>query len=509
MGRVRFGLRTWRRKAWAGVSARRRQVGWATVRRSWPVSKRTAAAGLVAAVLVVGVVTWAVAGGGGRSPEATVRAFFDARRDGDCARLVELVSEASWSEGGRLDRDRFVESCAAVVRRYRPQLHEVSVVSEHDAQAVVQVAVRLDRDHAPAGALEGLVGQAGGPDLVVTEGQSGLSQERAYGDAHLVREGGDWRVEIDGSLLRIGRSIEETVVGYIQAYNDGACDRVVGYLSRAAREATGARSRGELVDRCTADVEARRDAILPGTDPPAEISMPSAAWSEAGPVGLEVEVTFPPGDRTRAVAEWGGAPREVVSLVREGLTWKLDQPHLAAEGYVELRRLVLPEAAAGYAPVTGTAVFPGGQPRLIGALLHYEGTDAVERRREAGFERGIRTTYWRDNDAIDLMLYVFDNAEGASAYARHLAGRVSSKLDPRVSPPPPSDAFRVLTRCGEDDACQHATGAVALGVRGNVLVGVEVSDVGGAEPTADQVLGLADQVLEAQRTRLADQAGGA
>ena len=86
----------------------------------------TPALALVAAGAVVGIGVCVVSRDDG-GPEATVRAFFAARHDGDCERLVDLIRTDDWSQDGRPERDDFVASCEEVVDVYGPELVDVEV----------------------------------------------------------------------------------------------------------------------------------------------------------------------------------------------------------------------------------------------------------------------------------------------------------------------------------------------------------------------------------------------
>jgi hypothetical protein len=52
------------------------------------------------------------------------RGFFQAQRDGDCEHLLALITEASWSDGGRHSRAELLEQCAAAVEGYEPEVEE-------------------------------------------------------------------------------------------------------------------------------------------------------------------------------------------------------------------------------------------------------------------------------------------------------------------------------------------------------------------------------------------------
>lgn len=81
------------------------------------------------------------------SPEEAVRSFFDASKEQDCDRLVELVVESSWSQNGTVSRDTAIRQCKEDLRD-QPEidatLHEVEVTSEKKDSAVVAVNYTVD-----------------------------------------------------------------------------------------------------------------------------------------------------------------------------------------------------------------------------------------------------------------------------------------------------------------------------------------------------------------------------
>jgi hypothetical protein len=147
-------------------------------------------AGLAAAVVILGAGVGLVVTSRHRprSIEATVADYFAARRDGDCERLVDLVSDADATQGGRLDRGELVDRCADVVDDFRPELDEVEVLSVDGDRAVVGLSVVVDDRSAP-------FARPDGDGFVVTEQQDGEIVDRLYQEGHLTRENGAWRVE--------------------------------------------------------------------------------------------------------------------------------------------------------------------------------------------------------------------------------------------------------------------------------------------------------------------------
>jgi len=115
--------------------------------------------GVVKAIVAV-VVLAIVAGGaflllGGdddgdaADPAQAVRDYFDAAFDRDCERLIGLVSEASWSEGGTVGREEALAQCATEVRGedFLPaglRVDAVEVTSQSDDTAEVDVTSTSD-----------------------------------------------------------------------------------------------------------------------------------------------------------------------------------------------------------------------------------------------------------------------------------------------------------------------------------------------------------------------------
>ena len=247
---------------------------------------------VVVLVLVVGVVWSAVRSDGGPelSPAQVVSGFFQAQRDGDCARLLELVSEASWSDGGERSRDEFLEQCAAALEGYGP------AVGRLDIGEIDEDGDRITVDWSLGSAQPVVDGHE--------EGQRGT----------LVREDGRWMVRLDDFLLHIGRSVDETVRDYLEVYNQADCERLVSYLSEAVWS-VHARTTTDFVTQCQQEVEDR------------------PSWGQPQALAATfTEISVDDDDRAEAVVTvtlGGGAisgsagEDETVRLVREGLQWRL------------------------------------------------------------------------------------------------------------------------------------------------------------------------------------------
>jgi hypothetical protein len=89
--------------------------------------------------------------GDGDDPAQAVRDYFDAALDRSCERLIGLVSEASWSEGGTVTREDALAQCAIEVRGedFIPaglRVDAVEVTSQSDDAAEVDVTSTSDAE---------------------------------------------------------------------------------------------------------------------------------------------------------------------------------------------------------------------------------------------------------------------------------------------------------------------------------------------------------------------------
>jgi hypothetical protein len=444
---------------------------------------------VVAIVVVAGVGCGVGERSSQRSAEETVRAFFEARRAGDCERLAELVSRRSRSAGGPAEHDRFVEACAEVVGDYRPELATVEVVSEGGSDAVVNMAVEHARPLSPD--------RGDGVLSVSVDGET-----RAYEVGHLVHEGGEWKVEVDEGFLRVGRSVDQTVRAFVNAFNDDDCERLVDSVSESLREAMwsdGERSSREAaVEACATAAGARRE-------------LPDIPVTLAQPATVDVSLDRGGGATARwdVSAEVPSGPRETATLVKDALGWKLDS---LPEGVqrVELRRQLLYELpSTGFRPEQFASVDFSDPDRFSEPN---EGDDLVERRSETGFRRGAVAMFLRDEDddndddyaQSSVALYEFGDGEGARTYAELLADRVSQQADSESPSPRPSvaDARAAVVTCRYTDGggCARAYGAAGVTVEGRLLVFVTLNDA--RQPAAEALAGEVEEVLHAQLDRL-------
>ena len=112
-------------------------------------------------------------------------------------------------------------------------------------------------------------------------------------------------------------------------------------------------------------------------------------------------------------------------------------------------------------------------------------------------------TFEQGNPSLDVLLYEFADADGAAAYAEHLADRIGATADRRAPRPPSGGSFEIVVRCGQSTDCSHADEVLALAAHDRFLVAVTADDP--AHLPADQLLSRARQVLQAQIDHLGEQ----
>lgn len=241
-----------------------------------------------------GVVPW-LESGDGRSPGQTVSAFFHAQAAGDCERLLDLLTEESWSDGGRLTRRQFLDRCADAVDGYRPTVGEVRIQ-------------RVDGDGSPASDGDRATVSIASSDLV--DVVDGGTDEPPVG---LVHEDGEWRVRTDPAVLHLGRSVEETFAAYVQAYNSGDCATITDLLAEDTWSQGGELDRDQFLELCGRAADRRREQALPALD------------LTAGP-------SIEDGRHATATIGWtaSAAPAilrdegEEVTLIRDAFTWRIE-----------------------------------------------------------------------------------------------------------------------------------------------------------------------------------------
>lgn len=190
---------------------------------------------------------WQAQGGSGegRTPSQAASGFFEAQRTGDCDRLLDLLTEDSWSQGGEWSEREFLDRCEAALVGYRPIVEQV------------ELEVVDDRDFADESGDRARVALDGRPTYEDPTGR-------------MVRDGGEWRVETDPDVFVLGRSIDDTLRGYVDAYNAGDCDALRSFLAEATWSLEGSLSEDEFAERCRAVVDdpaGRRPLVVRWVDP--------------------------------------------------------------------------------------------------------------------------------------------------------------------------------------------------------------------------------------------------
>lgn len=120
----------------------------------------------------------------GPPPHEALRGYLDAYAAGDCEAITTYVTEETWSAGGTLERDAFVQRCAAAAEARQdalPDALDIGGMDEAELDEAGRVKVTFS--------LEGSGGTIGG---------SGQAPETAT----LVKEGLVWRLEPGRELAR-------------------------------------------------------------------------------------------------------------------------------------------------------------------------------------------------------------------------------------------------------------------------------------------------------------------
>jgi hypothetical protein len=416
----------------------------------------------LAAVVVIGLIVvtrrdgdWPGGGGGSggglpgqRSADQTVTDFFAAQAAGDCAALLELVTEDSWSAGGRRTADEFLAQCEDALDGYHP-------ITRPPMLAGV-----LPRDG---------VAPADGDRAEVAPTDPATPSDRS---GSLVGEDGQWKVELDPDVLHLGRTPAEAVAAYVEAYNTGDCDMTLDLLSERAWSREGRRSRDDFLAACTDRATARQasdevDVVLH------DATTTTDATTTAGDSGADASATVavrfdpplaPPSD-----------PPDGVRLVRDGLEWVLDanlarsdaEPLLLELTYRDLQHRLLDEVEAGGRSCSGTD----------------------EKAEAPGTIAGLRRSFFDCYVRISL-LQVADPAAAAGAIDAVVAERqeIDNSARPAAVPGSP-EATGIIGDC-DDGMCTEAS---VLQADGDVVVQVELQ-------TSDDI-GAAAAILQAQLER--------
>jgi ketosteroid isomerase-like protein len=385
-----------------------------------PSRRRLVLLGTVVLGLLIGLATWRLLPSDPPSaPDEVVREFFQAQRDGDCERLLEIVSEASWSDDGERSRAEFVEQCADAIAGYEPPDDEFSVVDvadDPDRTIVERVGTYYD-DEADAGSL--------------------------------VREDGEWKVETDPETLRLGPPAEAALRAYLAAYRSGDCEAITTHVTAQTWSENGRLGREQFRRRC----EARSDA------------------RNAAPTGLASRIVvsyYGDGDARASLTlpGLGFMSAEQIWLHQEELRWMVDGDeelarhsspgtHLLTLRLAELRGLLVRRPVLGGLRCDDPfdSVTAGNDLAHTGMPKPPRGVAA-----EVAVSRGFPSC------SVTVTVYELADAEAARTAATRLASELVGKHPGRqVDFPGHPTAIGVRTGC--DDGCSDATVFLAHGHR--------------------------------------------
>ena len=94
-----------------------------------------------------GVLLWTTGVIGGRSPEQTVRDYFEAAQSRDCKRMIDLVTEDTWRQGGAATKSEAVGECEDALSQLGATtwftLDNVRLVSQSGDRATVEVTTTV------------------------------------------------------------------------------------------------------------------------------------------------------------------------------------------------------------------------------------------------------------------------------------------------------------------------------------------------------------------------------
>lgn len=430
-------------------------------------------AAAIAAVVVVGGVIYLTGDRQDSGPAAVANDFLEARAAGDCERLVERLSRESWSDGGELTRQGFLDACPGAVDGYQPHTYEEDRVDGDDVQ---------------------VNGDTATVDFVLGTGA----------DGGMVLEDGDWKVVAEGPF-RLGRTPHQTLLGYVGAYTDGDCERLVDFVSEDTWPDPGV-SHDEQVAQCTAS--------MPERDQRAEITPNLSEYDD--PVDATDEVDF---EARLAVLhpETGQYPfTEQLHLVEEQLEWRLDAlpgsgGRIGAVASVELARSLLDEPELLGGPPREMEVRDLDAAARIDEIW-YEGRDSEEVLRDAGFSSGVWGRFeppGTDTLHAEIGVWQFATDDGARRYADRLAGLIlaENSYGGQEATVPDIDGAHgvvVVTAGGMDDA-------YVVAVHDRAVIQTQFMAVGDDEPRApedDDDLHRAAEIARTQIDALVSASGG-
>lgn len=415
---------------------------------------------LAVAVVVLlggaGVVAWRATAEQRRGVEDTVAEFFAAQRNGDCARLTELVTTGSWSNDGKLSSAEFVRLCRAATKGTTVGYRDLQVTSRTEERAVVTMEVRFPR-------------------------RTGDGTTWFDDRSTLRREDGVWKLSTDG-LLRIGRPYQEAMYDYLQASNAGNCQRMADLVDAAP---------ATFLTSCEAGRSHRHS-----------VDLNPASSKLTGKDRIDATVFTTPDDEEGVT----GAFTEEISLVYRDLQWKLVLPsvlggRLAMAAALQLGDHVI---AADSVSRLRPADDPNDGPKQ--ALRNFTGM--VADLPEAELERrsvlyGYQKTYLGvDGGQVQIDLVAFADDKAAAGFAGWMVdyylGKHGGKTAGEAQDVGVPNARGWIGYLGSDHVNLFDSTLVAT--RGNLMIRVSASRFG--ESAGHMPYDYARNVLKAQLDRL-------
>jgi hypothetical protein len=381
--------------------------------------RRPVRLGAAALLLLAGIGTWWLLSDSDGDTETTagevVSEFFLAQREGDCERLLGVLSEASWSADGERSRGEFLELCPDAIAGYVPP--------------VDQVMIDHDYDH---------------PEKAVVEAYDLYYGAGDDASGRLVREDGEWKVVTDETTLRIGPPAEEAVRGYLEAYAAGDCEAVTTYVTEETWSENGTLGREEFLRQCEAAAQAREGSA-------AEVTTGAIEVTHHGTGDARASFTLP---------ELYQRPEEV-SLVKEDLRWRVRvDEDLAGDAqagtYLRSLRMARLQGLLTSHPTLDRRSCPNFHDAPTEANRIVDGMPkALPELDHVAVSREFYTCY------AAVTLYEFADDEAARTAAKRLAGQRPNR---EVDVPGDPTAIAVRTRC-DVDGCLGVTVFLARGPR--------------------------------------------
>jgi hypothetical protein len=342
----------------------------------------------------------------------------------------------------------------------------------------------------------------------------------------------------DGARGGDARSPEETIYGYVDAYREGDCEAMVGFVSRAVWSDGGRLTRREYVDRCDEAVNRRERppdvVVVAGRDlDPLGEEESAEPRDRSGNGDRDDRVTVP----VRTVLNYE-ADNYVVfdeaTLVRERRDWRLDVADdveltegdagpLDSLDNFELEPLVLGEPVEGFRPVPA---WPGSSFESHTGPVFADGLAGSPITEDlsgvpTGFGQGFRRLFVSESDpsarlAVTLLAFTHDR-EGVDDAFDRLGGdierryvgyssyyRAAVPLDvSSVAPDGIGFVVPEIDEFGYPHRPSDLRGAIVMTAQDDILVVVEVTNAVGSAASDPAV-----EILAAQLARIPSRSTG-